>query len=236
MGNLFSTSLLFCIAFMMIFTYSAEFIIFSEANDPLEDRLLPKTPLDKTYFLNDAYRVSRFYLEGRTFFSSPLVLPKSMSRSYMDYIHLLEHLVNSRTVTLENLYITYLTGVEFYDALPIPIGYLGSGLTKQDIDSTYLTYLHENDYDLSGDGSLTPIQKNLLQQAYDFLKKIPESIGKFFELLTFTIKDKYGINIIPSPVSWVLSMFFIPLQILLFIEILPTLLRIIEAIGALIPF
>jgi hypothetical protein len=139
-------------------------------------------------------------------------------------------------VNLENLYTQFPTGTEFYDALPLAVGYLGSGVTTQDIDITYLTFLHENNYDLAADGSITPLQKNLLQQAFDFVGKIPEAIGKFFELLTFTIKDRYGSNIIPVPVSWVVSLFFIPLQIILFIETLPLITKIIEAIGALIPF
>ena len=69
----------------------------------------------------------------------------------------------------------------------------------------------------------------------NFLGSIPSYFGMAVDLLTFNIKGPEGTNVIPAPVQFIILVFMIPLWIILIIGILPYIIRIVEAIGAVLP-
>jgi hypothetical protein len=130
----------------------------------------------------------------------------------------------------------YKTGYDFYNGKQPDGSPLISATAKNNIKTDYKSYLKPFGFDIDEAGVLKTYQKNFVEQAIDFLGKIPQSFGKFLEIVSFTIKDTYGSTIIPAPVVVVLNIFFIPMWIVLLVEILPVLAMIIGAIGSLIPF
>ena len=104
---------------------------------------------------------------------------------------------------------------------------------KEEIMDQYEIYLDTNGYELK-DGVVVKKKTMLWDDAMAFLGSIGDAIGRFFDLLTFNIRDNYGVNIIPAPVMFVLNIFFIPFWIVIGIEILPIVVAIVHAIGALL--
>jgi len=125
----------------------------------------------------------------------------------------------------------YLSLSVWYDSAPAVNAPPRMG--KDRIMDQYEIYLSMNGYELK-DGAVQKKATNFIDDARMFFGKIGEAIGKFFELLTFSIKDHYGANIIPAPVMWVINIFFLPLWIILVIEALPIVVAIVHAIGALL--
>jgi hypothetical protein len=111
------------------------------------------------------------------------------------------------------------------------------------LDEGYTLYCRHIGYTPEG----TPIEKNLIDNAISFLGQIPDGVMKFLNVITFNIKSEYqkvDVNgnivvgekeVIPDSVRIVLNIFFIPMWVILAIELVPMLAKIIEAIGALIP-
>jgi len=228
MGLYFNTTFVFCIAFLMIFTYAAEYAVFSEKQDFDDSLKSSSTPalFDKTTFINVAFNFSREILQHHMV-GPVFVMPKGTAKSFELFITSMQK--------IPNVFNRFQTGMQMYNALPLKTGgIVGYTVEKSEIDDLFIRYLKEKGYEITSAGTILPLKKNILQQALDLLGKIPEGIGRFLELLTFSIKDHYGNNIIPEPVMWILNIFFIPLGIILIIEILPIIIKAVEAIGSLL--
>jgi hypothetical protein len=124
---------------------------------------------------------------------------------------------------------------EWYDSAPAVNAPPRMG--KDRIMDQYEIYLNMNGYELQ-DNVPVKIKLGLIAQFVEnvknFFGNIGDAIGKFFSLLFFNIKNSYGENLIPFPVMFLLNIFFIPFWVVIGIEILPIIVAIVHAIGALL--
>jgi len=231
MGLYISTKLIGIIAFIMIFTYTAEGIIlldnsalekaqtgsFKQAYLSFNDWIDTSFTYERDVILNHTYlqdwtTTSRFHF---------IILSCATKFSGTDFDYQDRYLA---------FFDFYKTGVSFWER---------GGLTsqaKKEIKEDYRRYLKDFGWDFDEYGVLKTYQKNFVENAIDFLAKVPEAFGKIVDLLTFNIKDSYGATVIPAEAMFFLNIFFMPMWILLTIEALPLIAKIIEAIGSLIPF
>jgi hypothetical protein len=247
--------LLGVIAFIMVFTYIAEFVVFASANtvdydseDSIikqqEKMILKENVLSFPSWLRIHWYICYYTLNG------PTNTANNYKSQYADIYDSSavdaikndcpwNHPINDGCMCAVfywglDEYMTWFNTLTDFD---YPYEGNGIGLLTQTKlrDELYPKYLKKIGW-AEDDGELVPYQKNLLESALDFLGQIPDGIAKFVDLMAFNIKDKYGEQIIPDGVKTLLLCFFIPMQIILFIEIIPILSKIIEAIGSLIPF
>lgn len=237
-----NTTLIGCIAFIMIFTYTAESIVFFglsddnysyEANIRKYDNFFTQSQkiLSKEGFLNNGYIVSKDQVLNSTFWHV-YHLPAGSSSYIIDFVGFIGQYHDKNN----NLFIDYKTGTEMYNSLPVDLA-LFQVLEKSNFDSLYNSYLKTNglEYDKTTGGLIT-FKKDLFSSAIDFLGKIPDMFAKIVDLFTFNIKSPSGVNAFPAEMTIILNIFFIPMWIVLSIEILPLIAKIIESIGSLIPF
>ena len=206
----------------MIFTYAAEGIIFLD-NERLDSESVSSVTsyasiLSFNQFLEKNYDAAmKFIREGGSTYSYDLKIGTSF--------FIIDSMLNYYQVN------HFLSVSAWYDSAPAVNAPPRMG--KDRIMDQYEIYLSMNGYELK-DGAVKKKATNFIDDALMFFGKIGEAIGKFFELLTFSIKDHYGANIIPAPVMWVINIFFLPLWIILVIEALPIVVAIVHAIGALL--
>lgn len=231
MGLYISTKLIGIIAFIMIFTYTAEGIILLDSSDleKAQTGSFKQAYLDFNDWIDTSFTYERDVILNHTYYQD------WTTTSRFHFIILSS--ANKFTGTdfdyqdrYRAFFDFYKTGVSFWER---------GGLTqnaKKEIKEDYRRYLKDFGWDLDEYGTLKTYQKNFVENAIDFLAKVPEAFGKIVDLLTFNIKDSYGATIIPAGAMFFLNIFFMPMWILLTIEALPLIAKIIEAIGSLIPF
>jgi hypothetical protein len=219
-----NTKLIGAIAFIMVFTYSAEAIVFGDTSEI--DKVTTETDfgslMSKETYFNTMYTwsIAVFLNNTKNYITH---FPSDATTEQKRFYFTLS--------IIPNIFYNYKTGVDVYNALPLKTGGILS-VQKSQMDELYTAYTLSKGYNPDG----TVRQQTVFQAALEFLGRIPEAFGKFIEILTFNIKNQDGDNAFPIEVVFVLNLFFIPMWIILSIELLPILAKIIEAIGALIPF
>jgi hypothetical protein len=106
---------------------------------------------------------------------------------------------------------------------------------RSQVTGEYDRYLRVNGYERTAEGATQKISRDLLSSSLDFLGRIPSYFGLLTDFLTFNVKDHSGSNVFPGPVQFIILVFMVPLWIILLIGILPYIVRIIEAIGSVLP-
>jgi hypothetical protein len=106
---------------------------------------------------------------------------------------------------------------------------------RSQVTGEYDRYLRVNGYERTAEGATQKISRDLLSSSLDFLGRIPSYFGMLTDMLTFNVKDHSGSNVFPGPVQFVILVFMVPLWILLIIGILPYIVRVVEAIGSVLP-
>ena len=225
MGMYVSTTFLFCVAFVMIFTYAAEGIIFLE-NERIDNQIASISSI--TDVTNSSLLTFDQFLSVN--FEKALEIERT-GEIYMNFGHGDWNSWGTIDSMIGGLRNGKSTINAWWDSIP-DLKYAGV-LGKDTIRAEYNSCLMEKGYSMEN-GVIKKTRTNLLDDAFIFLGKIGDAIGKFFELLTFSIKDHYGVNVIPSPVMYVLNLFFIPLWIVIGVEALPILVSLVEAIGSLL--
>jgi hypothetical protein len=239
MNQIVDTKLLGVVAFIMVFTYFAEGIMFATAGTEddrfteYSSRSFQGTTGDYLTF-NEWINIQYTIAYDEKYNNAQ----QDLYNYWMQYgvaawypIHMMEGF----SVPELNHFVD---GVDWYENARIvqftfDITHSAKIAIKQD---DYAYYLHQFGYDLTKDGELAPYEAGFLESAMNFLGQIPGYFGKFVDLLTFNIKDHYGDTIIPVEIRTVALIFFIPLWIVMVLGILPIIAWIIEAIGNLIPF
>lgn len=225
-----STRLFGIIAFIMVFTYFAEGIMFLDVNgQPLNEdfnnivnggaTLESIIPLSKVDWMNLQFRIAYDIKYNH------------------DSNHLMDKYPNDYSQTAINIMMNYdLTqfndGWYFWQHNSFHI------MTNDynDIYYAFRDYVEERGYSVVDETLNAPHQNNLLENAFEFLGRIPTYFGNFLNLITFNIQNQYGVTVIPDSIRAIALIFFVPMWIIMGIEILPVITKIIEAIGSIIPF
>jgi len=229
MSQYVSTKLVGIIAFIMIFTYTAEAIIFMDVDSASSKELETATSgTFKQAYLSFIDWLNKNYAEQRQLYYENPVIQDVFGHESIHW--LLFGLQYSN-----HIFERFAKGTDWWNADET------TDKQKLSIQTYYKRYLRDFGLDFEEDaGTLSPklkkYQQNFLEQAASFLAKIPEGIGRIWDMLSFNIKDSYGSEIIPGEARIFLNIFFVPMWIILLIEIVPLLAKVIEAIGQLIPF
>lgn len=248
-----NTTLVGAIAFIMIFTYTAELMFFSDSSDIDSSKgqiASSNLPISKRDWINIQWDFAYDKEYGLNVYNEKYGnLPKIKISDIPDQMrddcfhHSVLLIGNCESLLIvypypDYGYNVYSKGYDDGDKFHM------SAHLYYEIDAKYFNYCYQLGY--TPEGNL--IEKNLIDSAISFLSSIPDGINKFFSVVTFDIKSEYNKidsngnivvgerEIIPSAVRIILNIFFIPMWIVLTIEIVPVLAKIIEAIGSLIPF
>jgi len=244
-----NTALVGCIALIMVFTYTAELVFFADASDLGMTPTQSKLPVSKQSWIDiqwdfaydKQYSVNTY---NTKYGDMPKIKDPDKSQNILDDCQYHVIFTECKSLLITYPYPDY--GFKIYS-----FGSDGSRKDRmslhltQELDDGYAIYCRNLGYNPDG----TVYTKNMLESAMGFLGQIPDGVGKFFSIATFNIKQEYQKvdpttgnivtgekEIIPAPVTVILNIFFIPMWIILVIEIIPALAKIIEAIGSLIPF
>jgi hypothetical protein len=201
----------------MIFTYTAEYAVFSESQD------------------FNSVKGTSVSMSSSSILSFNEFLEKNWDRAHEEvslfgYSLKDGYSLNIIDSMMRGISAGKTTVLAWYQWLPIVDEY---NYDQAGVIFDYKGYLSENGYSLVN-GVPAKTGTNFVDDAQAFLGNIGNAIGKFAELLTFSIKDTYGNNIIPQPVMAVLLIFFVPFWIVIGIEMLPILVALVHAIGALL--
>jgi hypothetical protein len=246
-----NTTLIGAIAFIMVFTYTAEAVFFLDQTSISGNisSITPQRgfPVSKVDWINIQWNFAYDKQYGvKTYEIKYGSLPKIKDPGRFDEI-LNDCQYHRIFIDCQSLllvypypdygYIVYSYGSGNEDKYHMSIHLVGQ------LDEGYAIYCRNLGYTTEGGA----YEKNLIENAMSFLGQIPSGVGKFLDVLTFNIKSEYETfdadgnvvvgetNVIPTEVTVILNLFFIPMWIILAIEIVPLLAKIIEAIGALIP-
>lgn len=228
-SNILTLPFTAAVVFFMIFTYSAEAIIFTNTLSIGDEETTKKyedikggtsEKVASVYsfhqFLNINYEKA-----GELYRSSG---PPGIINVIPSYSYDLEK--GEAAVVISAMYSkydsSYYDGVSWYNAKK-SLSYAGYSIEIL-FDAEYDAYIHITTLDMTDN----------LMNLLNFLGKIPSFFGTLADLLTFNIKDRTEKNVFPAPVQFVILLFIIPLWILLIIGILPYIIRIVEAIGQLV--
>lgn len=231
-----NTTLVGCIAFIMIFTYTSEYVFFSDQSSLDMEKNIGSYPVIS---FDSWYSHYWNYIKSYELVDDPYVDVERQQTIIPQLINLRDGVFQDTLtygIRIMDKYESYyfLHNIANRIVFDVPVLDFGS-LYDSHFDS-YKFYLKQVGYSVTDSGDLVKAQKNLFDNAMDFFGSIGSGVGKFGELVTFQIKNSYGDNIIPSSVAIILNMFFIPMWIILAIELIPLLSKVIEAIGSLIPF
>lgn len=251
-----NTALVGTIAFIMVFTYASELVFYLDSSSFDKEYLNIKTSLssgnvttttDNSFsnWVNINYQISiktgndlTNYINEYKVFKWDILQTVMMAFKAID----------------NNKYENYETGVNFVNHFFSDYGISSypynknffineyekwksaGGLDRQveDVSSFYIPIISE--------------ATEFIDATRDFLGRVPGYFNTFIDLATFNIKTTHNkidvktgkvmsgeTEAIPGVVRTVLLIFFIPMWIVLAIEILPLIAKLIEAIGSLIP-
>ena len=205
------------IAFIMIFTYTATGILYSDYESEIDISDFNKD-VSHTTTIGGFMQIQWEYAQEE------LINGKDMHDEKFYAYDTQTHIYNA-WINRDSLFDIYSSGLDFLEHHPMFDGW--NNWKRNNVDDDFHDYLNKVGYEPSGD-------KGMLDTIGDFFSAIPNALGRIYDVMSFNIPK------IPAHIRALLSIIFIPLWIILTIGIAPLVIKALQAVAsfadAIIPF